>query len=422
MSLSGALNSAITGLYAQSTALASVSGNLANADTTGYKATGTSFASLVTGSGSTTRSTGNGVTTSLVNYVSNQGTIEGSETATNLAISGSGFFVVTDGPGSDATYYTRAGDFSSDADGYLVNSSGYYLLGYPLDSGDSVSVPTSVGALEPIDIDSINGTAEATTSLDLQVNLPADAATGDSVDMSTEVHDSLGVSHSVTVTYTKTADNSWTMSFDDPTLTNDSSVTSGTAGGSIDLVFNSDGTLASTNPDPAELTLTGLTTGASDSTISLGLGTAGDSDGLTQYASGNDDPDLTIYNIDTDGAAYAGLSSIEIDEQGVVTAVFSNGASRAIAVIPLATFQNPNGLTALSDTVFAASPESGGYVLNVAGEGGAGSVEDSSLEASTVDTTDEFARMIKAQQAYSASSQVVSTVKDMYDTLLSAMR
>ena len=188
------------------------------------------------------------------------------------------------------------------------------------------------------------------------------------------------------------------------------------------ITFDEDGTLASTDPDPPTLSITGWTTGAADSAITLDLGTAGSADGLTQYASGSDDPQVDLGSIEQDGVAYGTLTGISIGDNGTVMASFSNGEEKAIYKIPVATFANADGLTAMSDQIYAASVESGASLLQVAGTGSAGEIVGSSLEASTTDTNEEFSTMITAQQAYSAAAQVMTTANSMFDTLINSLR
>lgn len=418
MSLMGALNSAISSLYAQSQALSNISDNLANSETTAYKTTSTSFSSLVAGSGS---SSSGGVTATSTSNVTEQGLLVSSSSNTDLAIEGDGFFVVSNNVENGASYYTRNGEFEVNSDGYLTNN-GYYLMGWETDSDGNVIGGTSENSLTAIDIDSVQSSVDATSEVKMQANLPADAEIGDTFETTFEVYDSLGTSATVTVDWEKTAENTWEMSFSDPTLSSTGETIGTASTTSIEISFNDDGTLSSTNPDPAEFSVSGWTTGAADSTISLDLGTSGDTDGLSQYASDSDDPNIEVQSITQDGLAYGSLTSVEISDDGSVSAFFDNGEERVIYKIPIATFGNANGLTEKSDGVYARSSASGNSTLHQAGEGGAGTINGGWLEASTTDTSEEFSKMLTAQQAYSASSQIMSTANDMFTTLLDAVR
>lgn len=431
MSLSGAMNSAVSALNAQSYALSLISSNLANSSTVGYKTVDASFSDIVTQQSSLgTKYASGAVTATSVQNISTQGLLESSSSATSLAISGEGFFPVTYGEDGDQTYYTRDGEFTVNDDGYLVNGD-YYLVGWTTDSdGNITSANTnSVDALEPINVEKYSSSAEATTTASLEANLPADAEVGDTFDTSIDVYDSLGNTQSLSVTWTKTDSNEWTMTVNDPTDPS-TGETTGTAGGttSYTISFNDDGTLntitdadGNTVTEPT-ITIDSWDDGAGASSISLNLGTSGEADGLTQYTTGDDDPQVSVDAIETDGVEYGSLTGVSISSDGTVTAVYSNGQEMPIYKIPVVTFPAENNLEILSDGVYAQTSTSGNYTLNVAGEGGSGDISSYYLEESTTDTATEFSKMIVAQQAYSAASQVVTTVKDMYDSLLQAVR
>lgn len=419
-SLGGSMNIAVTALQSQSAAVSTISNNLANSETVGYKTTSASFYTLVTGSGSTSNFTGAGTLAQPTQNISLQGQLVSSDVATSLAIDGNGFFAVTATPDSDVLLYTRAGDFTTDADGDLVNSNGFYLQGYRTDQDGNPISGTGSAALETINIGELSGTAVATSELALEANLPATAEIGDSYSVSTEIYDSLGVAHSLSITYEKTAANTWSMTVSDPTQVASGAV-SGTASGGGTITFNEDGTFASSVPDPLDIAIVDWTTGAADSAIAFDAGTAGRADGLTQYApSSSDSIQIEVSEIDQDGVPYGDFESVEIDESGLVIANFSNGISYPIYQIPLATFANADGLEAKSGNVYATTNESGSATLVLPGTGGAGSIFSNALESSTVDTADEFTNLIRAQQAYSAASEIISTVQDMFDTLIRA--
>jgi flagellar hook protein FlgE len=424
MSLSSALNSSVSALRSQSAQLAAVSENIANSSTTAYKTKSVNFQSLVTGSGN---STGGGVLYSTVQNVAMAGQITVTGVSTNVAIKGNGFFVVSDNLQNrpSAYNYSRNGNFTTDKSGYLVNDEGYYLLGQRTDENGVVTAANKndLNSLEPINVNAIRGTAKATTTTSLNLNLPADAVVGATFTSAMEVFDSLGVSHTVTQTWEKTASNAWTLSLSNPSLTVDSTSVSGTLSpSSIDIVFNGDGSLASTSPSPITLAITGYSSGANDSAIALDLGTVGQTDGLTQFSSNTSTPGIEIDSISGDGVRYGTLSSIEIDDAGLVTAVFDNGLRQSVYQIPIATFANPNALTHINGSIYDENQNAGAVVIQLPGVGSAGTLVAEALEESTTDTSEEFNKMIVAQQAYSAAAQVISTVSTMYDTLLQAVR
>lgn len=421
MSLTGALSSAISALSAQSQSLSMISDNIANSDTTAYKTTSAMFDALVTASSNTTSYASGGVTVAGRANITQQGLLAATSNATDVAIQGSGFFVVTSATSGGITSYTRNGAFTINNAGYLENN-GSYLEGWRTDADGNVVGSESASNLSAINTQIASTSGSATTNTTIAANLPSDAATGDTYTSSMTVYDSLGAANTMQITWTKTGTNAWSASFANPTSTSDTTTATGTASGTIDITFNSDGSLASTSPDPATVSITGWTDGAADSTITMDLGTIGGTDGLTQYASGETTPSVNVTSIDSDGLSYGKLSSISIGKNGVVDATYSNGETIAIYKIAVATFADPNGLAASSDGIYSATVTSGNAALQASGENGAGTIYGSELESSTTDTSSQFSSMISAQQAYSAASQVISTVNKMYDTLISAMR
>jgi len=427
MSLSGALSSAISGLAAQSTALSMISDNISNADTTGYKTTSSMFDDLVTASSSSTAYSSGGVTVSARANITQQGLLAATTTATNVAIQGSGFFAVTDSLANGTTYYTRNGAFTTDSSGYLVNN-GYYLEGWRTDSSGNIVGSESVSNLQPVNTEVAATSAAASTKTTFDLNLPADATantsttstptTGSTFTSSVTVYDSLGNPASIQVTWTKASTaNQWTASFADPTSTSNTGTTTGTiTGGSpVTLTFGTDGTLSSTNPSPASLAVS-WNDGASASTVTL------DMSKVTQKASGESTPSVDTTSINSDGYAYGTLSSIAIGKNGMVDATYSNGQTIPMYQLAVATFTAPDLLSARSDGIYSATVDSGSATLQTSGTNGAGTIYGSELESSTTDTSGQFSNMISAQQAYSAASQVITTVDKMYDTLISAMR
>lgn len=421
MSLTGALSSAISALRAQSQSLSMISDNIANSDTTGYKTTSAMFDALVTASSNTTSYTSGGVTVAGRANITQQGLLAATSNAADVAIQGSGFFVVTTATSGGVTSYTRNGAFTINNAGYLENNESY-LEGWRTDADGNVVGSESASNLSAINTQIASTSGSATTKTTIAANLPSDAATGDTYTSSMTVYDSLGAANTMQITWTKTGTNAWSATFANPTSSSDTTTATGTASGTIDITFNSDGSLASTSPDPATVSITGWTDGAADSTITMDLGTAGGTDGLTQYASGETTPAVNVTSIDSDGLSYGKLSSVSIGKNGVVDATYSNGKTIAIYKIAVATFADPNGLSAASDGLYSATVTSGNASLQASGENGAGTIYGSELESSTTDTSSQFSSMISAQQAYSAASQVISTVNKMYDTLISAMR
>ncbi|CCE05273.1 putative flagellar hook protein FlgE [Bradyrhizobium sp. STM 3843] len=419
MSLSGALSSAISALNAQSSSLAMISDNISNSDTTGYKTTSAMFEQLVTASSSSQSYSSGGVSVSGRSNITQQGLLASTTNATDVAIQGSGFFVTANSTtaGGD-TFYTRNGAFTTDNAGYLEDN-GYYLEGWRTDASGSITGTS----LEPINTKVALTNGGATTKTSISANLPADATSSSTFSSSTTVYDSLGDAHTLDIKWTKTAANTWTaqMSSPDGTIS-----TTAPASDTYDVTFNNDGSLGTvttagqSTANPLSIT---WNNGAATSSITMDFGTTGGgTNGLTQLSSGSTTPDVSNFNASSDGISFGTLSSISVGKDGIVDATYSNGQTIPIYKIAVATFADPNGLVAHSGGMYTSTATSGDATLQTSGENGAGTIYGSELESSTTDTTGQFSNMISAQQAYSAASQVVTTVNKMFDTLISSMR
>ncbi len=423
MSLFGAMFSGVTGLNAQSQSLGMIADNISNVNTVGYKATKASFSTLVTAQTGSSYAPG-GVRSSPIADVDRQGLLQASFNPTDLAISGDGFFVVAESAtptASDTRSYTRAGQFSADKEGYLRTPSGVYLQGWRTDNTGTPTAPNTalLSSLESIRVSSVSGSATPSTNVELGLNLPASAATGTAHTTNVSIFDSLGVSHNVSMAWTKTATNAWTVV---ATVADAVSVGKGATAGaySVDVIFNGDGT---------PLSFDGVTTvpvlgignwnsGAVDSAITFDLGTAGAigtgvADGVTQFSN-----DYSIGFINQNGVQFGNFNGVKVDEDGIVTALFDNGQTQKIYKIPIATFPNPNGLDSKTGTNFAQSERSGSFFLRAAKEANAGSIVPSSLESSNADVADEFTKMIITQRAYSAATKVITTADQMMEELI----
>jgi flagellar hook protein FlgE len=426
MSLTGALSSAVSALNAQSQSLAMIADNISNADTVGYKTTSAMFEDMVTASSSQTSYSSGGVGVSGRANITQQGLLAPSTNATDVAIKGAGFFVVKDASGN--TFYTRNGAFNPDKNGILKND-GFILQGWRTDASGNIIGDKTAANLTDIDTEVASSNASPTTKSSISANLPADAAVGAKFTQSMTVYDSLGAPNSVQLTWTKTGTNTWTAGFGNPKPASDpTAADTGTSGGGpITITFNPDGSLASTNPNPPTLSITAWTDGAAAMTgttaIALNFGTVGKKDGLTQSASNSDTPDISNATANSDGLPFGTLSSISIatDGSGSVDATYSNGQTITLYKLAVSTFADPNGLAAHSDGMYSSTSTSGNPSLETSGTNGAGTVFGSELESSTTDTSGQFSNMISAQQAYSAASQVITTVNKMFDTLMSAV-
>jgi flagellar hook protein FlgE len=429
MSIQGALNAAVSGLNANSNALGIISDNIANASTIGYKDTTIDFSALVTQSGIPSDYSPGGVTSMPIYNVAQQGAIQSASSPTDLAITGGGFFVVNSSAAGDAgdgtTSFTRAGNFTVDANGNLVNAAGLYLQGQTLTPEESAAItaggPAVLGGdtlagLGTVNVSAIAATASPTANVTIAANLPANAVAPET--MTAPVYDSQGVEHDLTLTFTPSGTlNQWDVS---AALSNAGASTATIQAGDGVVQFNSDGSLNAAGTtfnaadalqiswDPA------VSGGTSPQNISFNVGNDGSTNGLSQLGS-----TFTVSNINQDGVQAGTYSSVSIDDNGLVTANFSNGSTRPIAIVPLATFENADGLSPTSGDAYLQSNLSGNPLLEQPGTGAAGAIQASSLESSTVDIANEFSQLIVAQNAYSANSKVITTADQMEQALLS---
>lgn len=436
MSIYGALLSGVSALSAQSQALGIISDNISNTNTIGYKTSRAAFSTLVVPAQGSSAYAPGGVLSRPFAMVDRQGLLQASSSPTDLAVSGNGFFVVntmSQPTATSGTYmFTRAGSFTTDLDGYLRNSAGLYLQGWPIDdNGNIPSNRNDLTALETVNVRRLAGTAEATTSLSVQANLyssqpAAPYTTGDMaagavtphLERSVEIFDSKGGTRTLTFGFFRDDSlgaNQWAVEIyvrpaSDVTNAN-GLVSSGT------ITFNADGSFASTTL-PATLTINtyAAALGIAPSSIALNFGTADGTDGMTQFDADYD------FRSTVNGAVFGSVSGVSVSEEGIVTALFTNGARKAIYKLPVAVFSNPNGLEAKTGNAWIETQVSGGFTLQEAGNGGAGLVAPGALESSTVDLANEFTNMIVTQRAYSAGTRVITTADDMLDELIRIKR
>lgn len=390
----------LSGLNANSQALNAISNNLANLNTVGYKDTRMEFRDLFyqqigsTGSGSPIE-IGAGTAVGSNIGIFTQGSIENSGVSTDLAIQGDGFFV-TDKNG--LREYTRAGDFTLDDKGNLVTSDGANVQGYSAVNGvvntqSPVSgITISKGQVTP---------ANPTANVQFGLNLDANAAVGSTFSASTPVYDSLGAPHVLTFNFTKTSANNWgyavTIPGADVGSATPVTLTTGT------LTFNGSGQLTAPAANISGINITGFSNGASNLTFSWN-GFAAPQPTLTQFAAAS-----AVSNSTQDGFPSGTLVSFTVDHNGLIQGVFSNGQSRAIGQLALASFANVDGLERNGSNSYQATIASGAANIGAANNGGRGELLGGALELSNVDIATEFARLIVAQRGYQANAKTVTT-------------
>jgi flagellar hook protein FlgE len=255
MSIFGAMVAGVSGLAAQSQAIGMISDNIANMNTDGYKGVNAAFSTLVTQAAGSFTHTPGGVLSNPIQSIDQQGLLQSTTSSTDVAIAGNGFFVVSTAPtASNGEYlFTRAGSFRPDENGDLVNTGGYYLQGWPLDSTGALPSNTSVlSSTQTINITNLSGLAGPTTLIELGLNLPSTAAVGDTHSSTIQIFDSLGNAHNLQIDFTKTATNAWDITVNDPALASSGATSGTTTAAARSITFNGDGTPATiTFPDIA---------------------------------------------------------------------------------------------------------------------------------------------------------------------------
>ncbi len=438
MSIYTAMRSGVSALAANASAMAVISDNIANLNTVGYKRGVTDFTALLNSQTQGTTYNAGGVLSSTRRLIDLQGSLEQSRSSTDLAIAGDGFFVVSENSNAltngGSVAFTRSGSFSVDSAGFLKNAQGFYLQGWPIAADGSVaSSPTSLSTLAPINVADVVSSAEPTSSVTLTANLnstqteyasvPQPYDVGDLAnnviaphfESSIEVVDSLGAPRTLAIGFLKTAPNVWQVEV----YTRPASLV-GTAGGRVaegTVTFNSSGAVATTGGITGSLANAfpipwAAATGAATQNVAFNL-----RDSLSQFATS-----FGVTTVVADGVPPGDLAGLVVEEDGYLTAQFSNGRSRALYQIPLATFLNANGLLPDRGGIFRTTLESGLYNINAPSSAGAGTIESTVLEASNVDLAQEFTSMITTQRAYSASSKIITTADEMLEELLRIKR
>ncbi|MEO6300638.1 MAG: flagellar hook-basal body complex protein [Paracoccaceae bacterium] len=422
MTISSSLNAGVAGLNANANKLATISDNIANSSTYGYKRAQTDFYSVVIhGSASTTYSAG-GVRSTSMRLIDERGPLIGTSNSTDLAVDGRGFMAVTTidavqrNDGTLPISLATTGSFRADADGVMRNSAGQVLLGWPANPDGTVSdfPRDSMAALQPVRLGQNEFVANPTNAMQLRANLPAASTQAGSVTdplhMSVQYVGNLGTPQTLNYTFTPIvpttgASHTWTMTIAD-------SASGGADIGEYTVVFDggatAGGTLATittvTGADYDSATGTiPLTTGGGS--IALDIGKTGTPGGLSQLA-GSYSP----VGKSTNGTPVARLVSVEVDDSGYLHANYDQGFAKVIYKIPVVDVPNPNGLTALNDQTYQVSAASGPFYLWDSGDGPTGTLTGYSQEQSTTDVTTELTNLITTQRAYSSNVKVIQTV------------
>jgi flagellar hook protein FlgE len=445
-------STALSGLNAATADLNVKSNNIANVNTTGFKQSRAEFGDVfaVSAFGTTSKTAiGNGTVLQNVAQQFSQGNLEFTDNALDLAISGEGFFAMAPEVDSGEVIYSRAGEFGVNKDGYIVSNEGWYLRAFPVDSNGQISA-TSMNATGPIQLPPSVGAPEATTQLSIATNLPStsdgiiDSGTGgllaidptdaDSYSFSTSatIYDSLGNEHVVTTYYQHidsaaddgsgpVGDNQWQMA----AYIDGGEVKGGTAGTPYALEddarisFNADGTLASVDGDPG-------TAGLDPISLSFADGSA------TEWASGADTQAVTLslngstqnsgsFNVGAltvNGFPTGRLTGVDVSEDGLIRATYSNGQAVPIGKIAMGDFANPQALNKIGSSAWKETTDSGPVIAGEASTGSFGQIQAGALETSNVDLTKELVGLITAQRNFQANSKAIETNNAITQTII----
>ncbi|MDE2579178.1 MAG: flagellar hook protein FlgE [Hyphomicrobiales bacterium] len=415
MSVFSAMRTSVSGMSAQAARISTYSDNIANVDTVGYKAASAQFQTMLVNQNVDAYTSG-GVDTKVRYAISQQGVFTATNSPTDMAISGQGFFVVSDAAG--ATHLTRAGSFVLDASGYLVNTAGFRLRGVDVSGSTGATTSAALSNLSDIKINTTGLVATASTSGVLTANLPAgatvvaaanlpsaNAASAAPTDKTSIVaYDYLGQKVTLDVYMTKTGPNAWEVAaFDSSTAS---------AGGGFPY---SAGPLATANLqfDPT----TGALAAGSANSLSLaipgGATATLDMSAMSQLGAG-----FSVASASFDGNAPAQFSQLKVDSNGVISAVYQNGKTVQMFQALLANVPSPDNLTPNSGDIFDINSKSGPASVSAPGAGMAGTILSATLENSTVDVANELTGMIETQRAYTANSKAFQVASDITDVLV----
>lgn len=427
MGILSSLYTGVSGMTAQGEALGVIGDNIANANTVGFKASRAEFQDIISKNlkgilGG--NQIGRGVKIGAVNPILTQGNIDSTEKVTDLAISGDGYFKVK---GSDGESFTRDGSFHFDREGYLVTNDNQKVQGFSTDEkGNIVNKMTDIKfprALIP---------AKATKELKLDLNLDSRVDTNKKFDAKDpystshystgiEMYDSQGNKHLVSFFFNKTADRQWEYRG----LVDGKEVTGGEEGMLSEvckgkLTFTVDGKLESNETTDAQFNFKG---GAlQNQQVKLNFGDAIKDggkglDGTKQYGKNSD-----LISWSQDGAAAGTITGLSFNDEGTLTAVYSNGQAADLAQIALAKFENPEALFKVGNNRLKESRESGAASLGAPGAAGRGRLFAKSLERSTVDLATEFVNMIQNQRGFQANAKTITTTDELLNEVIQLKR
>ncbi len=398
---------ALSGMNAASSDLNVISNNIANSNTTGFKESRAEFGDVfaVSPYGVATNATGAGARLQRVAQQFNQGNIDFTGNALDMGVSGQGFFTLSN---NGAMVYSRAGNFSTDASGYVVNPSGQRLQvfaanpdGTTFNTSKLTDIQLTTGDAPPQVSTKVQADLTLPGNATVPVKVPFDAADPTTYNHSTSltVYDSLGASHSQSLYFTKTANpNEWTMQ---------AQIDGVDVGTPQTLAYDATGALVS--PAGGDITLPPYTPpgGAAPMSLTVDLGNS------VQYGQ-----KFAVSALNQDGSGTGSLSSISVSAEGVIQANYSNGVTRSLGQVALTMFANPQGLQQSGDNAFSETYASGQALHGAAGTSQFGLVQGGALEASNVDQTAQLVNMITAQRNFQANAQMIQTQDQVTQTII----
>lgn len=419
-SLSSGLNASISGLKNYGYRVSVNAGNVAKADAVSAKETEV-FVVGVNTSSSVSNFTPGGVASTVYQHMTAVGDTNPSQVETFMAIGGQGFFVVSDSStGTAKDEFTRIGTFAPDKNGDLKNTAGRYLKVWPTNSvGDVVATDTvTTAGLVVASTKNLTGAPVASSNVNMNLVLPSAKNVGYTFNVPRQVIDSLGVSHQVTFNWQKTqaVPEQWTITAASP----DATAIGAPYDTGMVVEFDAQGNPASINnatvaPPANNAPAVAITwnSPAAVSTLTMFMGTIGNPDGVRAFG------DIVNTNaVKVDGRVTGRLEGISIeDKSGLIYAKYDNGASVPFAKIPLALFNNPNALLESNGGIYTPTSDSGSYQLTVSGQNGAGGILSSKTEASTIDSTEQFTRIIVDQTNYQSNAKVISVINEMQKSI-----
>tara|TARA_B100000686_G_scaffold341384_1_gene418706 strand:- start:1144 stop:2385 length:1242 start_codon:yes stop_codon:yes gene_type:complete len=413
MALISALFTGVSGLGSNSQAMEVIGDNISNVNTVGFKSSKAMFGdilSTILSNGATNPQIGRGTQLMGVNQSFAQGALETSDNALDLAIDGSGFFIVNNG--EPKNLFTRTGQFRLNDSGKVATSAGEVLQGYEV-NGTTVSQ-----SLSDVDLAGVQSAPNASTEFTLGANLNASASAEVTFNSPITLYNSVGTEIILNMNFTKLAgSNSWTFS-PNPSSGTLTSATSGT------LSFDTNGQLSSVNDSPVEdqtitVDFTGATPGGELMTLNWDLATSsGVSNGkLTGYAAQSNNNSFV-----QDGFTTGTLTGLNVDSTGIISGLFNNGQTAQLYQVAMADFLAPGGLTRAGQNLWAEASASGQPVIGTAQTGAFGAVLGSSLELSNVDLAQQFVTLIQTQQAFQAAARIINTTDDLLTETVNLVR